>query len=75
MVRRTGTAVNYNERERLCFRTQPTLSFDIIRRTNSVPNLTVTHFPSEVILETIRYYLAYKLSYRDIEEIQLERGR
>ena len=32
------------------------------------------HFPSEIILETIRYYLAYKLSYRDIEEIQLERG-
>ena len=32
------------------------------------------HFPSEVILETIRYYLAYKLSYRDIEEIQSERG-
>ncbi|WP_234498040.1 hypothetical protein [Vibrio maritimus] len=32
------------------------------------------HFPSEVILETIRYYLAYKLSYREIEEIQKERG-
>ena len=32
------------------------------------------HFPSEVILETIRYYLAYKLSYREIEEMQLERG-
>ena len=32
------------------------------------------HFPSEVILETVRYYIAYKLSYRDIEEIQLERG-
>ncbi|WP_256896580.1 IS6 family transposase [Vibrio alginolyticus] len=32
------------------------------------------HFPSEVILETIRYYLAYKLSYREIEEIQFERG-
>ncbi|MEZ9724471.1 IS6 family transposase, partial [Vibrio splendidus] len=30
--------------------------------------------PSEVILETVRYYLAYKLSYREIEEIQLERG-
>lgn len=28
------------------------------------------HFPSEVILETVRYYLAYKLSYREIEEIQ-----
>nr|AKN36494.1 Mobile element protein [Vibrio tasmaniensis] len=24
------------------------------------------HFPSEVILETVRYYLAYKLSYREI---------
>ena len=32
------------------------------------------HFPTEIILDTIRYYLAYKLSYRDIEEIQLERG-
>ena len=32
------------------------------------------HFPSEVILETVRYYLAYKLSYREIEEIQRERG-
>ena len=32
------------------------------------------HFPSEVILETVRYYLDYKLSYREIEEIQLERG-
>ncbi len=31
------------------------------------------HFPSEVILETARYYIAYKLSYREIEEIQLER--
>ncbi|PMH03412.1 transposase [Vibrio splendidus] len=26
------------------------------------------------MLETVRYYLAYKLSYREIEEIQLERG-
>ena len=32
------------------------------------------HFLSEIILETIRYYHAYKLSYREIEEIQLERG-
>ncbi len=32
------------------------------------------HFPSEVILETVRYYLAYRLSYRDIEDIQKERG-
>ena len=33
-----------------------------------------SHFTSEVILETVRYYLAYKLSYREIEEIQRERG-
>lgn len=32
------------------------------------------HFPSEIILETVRYYLAYKLSYSEIEEIQRERG-
>ena len=32
------------------------------------------HFPSEIILEAVSYYLAYKLSYREIEKIQLERG-
>lgn len=32
------------------------------------------HFPSEVILETVHYYLAYKISYREIEEIQLDLG-
>lgn len=29
--------------------------------------------PSEIILETIRYYHAYKLSYRGIEEIQCKK--
>ncbi|UTZ36645.1 IS6 family transposase [Vibrio campbellii] len=37
-------------------------------------NLKGYQFPQDVILETIRYYLAYKLSYREIEEIQAERG-
>ena len=32
------------------------------------------HFRSEIILETVRYYLTYKLSYREIEELQSERG-
>lgn len=32
------------------------------------------HFPSEITLLTARYYLAYKLSYREIEEIMAERG-
>ena len=32
------------------------------------------HFPQDVILTTIRWYLRYKLSYRDIEELIAERG-
>ena len=31
------------------------------------------HFPSDIILLSVRYYLAYKLSYREIEEILAER--
>ena len=32
------------------------------------------HFPKDIILLTVRWYLAYSLSYRDIEEMMLERG-
>ena len=32
------------------------------------------HFKMEMILQSIRWYLAYSLSYRDIEEIMKERG-
>ena len=32
------------------------------------------HFQKEMILQRIRWYLAYSLSYRDIEEIMEERG-
>ncbi len=35
---------------------------------------TGRHFPSEIILQFIRYYLSYKLSYREIEEVLAERG-
>ncbi len=35
---------------------------------------TGRHFPSEIILQSIRYYLSYKLSYREIEEVLAERG-
>ena len=35
---------------------------------------TGRHFPKDVILTTIRWYLRYKLSYRDIEELIAERG-
>jgi transposase-like protein len=31
-------------------------------------------FPPEVILLAVRWYLRYGLSYRDIEELQAERG-
>ena len=32
------------------------------------------HFQSEIILLCVRWYLRYSLSYRDLEEIMLERG-
>ena len=32
------------------------------------------HFQQEMILQSIRWYLAYSLSYRDIEEILAARG-
>jgi len=32
------------------------------------------HFQQEMILQCVRWYLAYSLSYRDIEEIMKERG-
>jgi len=39
-----------------------------------VIKFTDRHFPSEIILQSVRYYLSYKLSYREIEEILAERG-
>ena len=32
------------------------------------------HFPKDIILMAVRWYLAYSLSYRNIEELMLERG-
>ncbi len=32
------------------------------------------HFHQDMILQSVRWYLAYSLSYRDIEEIMKERG-
>ncbi len=32
------------------------------------------HFPKDVILTAVRWYVRYKLSYRDIEELMSERG-
>jgi transposase-like protein len=32
------------------------------------------HFQSEIILLCVRWYLRYPLSYRDLEEMMLERG-
>ncbi len=33
------------------------------------------HFESEIILLCVRWYLRYSLSYRDLEEMMLERVR
>ena len=32
------------------------------------------HFPQEIILMGVRWYLAYPLSYRHVEELMEERG-
>jgi len=32
-------------------------------------NFSGRHYPSDIIMMALRYYLAYKLSYREIEEI------
>ncbi|MEJ2743835.1 MAG: IS6 family transposase, partial [Gammaproteobacteria bacterium] len=32
------------------------------------------HFPKDILLTCVRWYLAYQLSYRDIEEMMTERG-
>ena len=32
------------------------------------------HYPKDLILQTVRWYLRYNLSYRNIEEILEERG-
>ena len=32
------------------------------------------HFQHDMILQSMRWYLAYALSYRDIEEMMAERG-
>ena len=37
-------------------------------------NFKWRHFQSDIILTCIRWYLAYPLSYRNIEEVMLERG-
>jgi transposase-like protein len=37
-------------------------------------NFSGRHFPSDIIMQALRYYLAYKLSYREIEEMFAERN-
>nr|WP_246708245.1 hypothetical protein [Bartonella sp. HY038] len=38
------------------------------------PILIVGHFDAMIIIQAINWYLHYCLSYRDIEELLLERG-
>jgi transposase-like protein len=47
-----------------------------IRRPASPPQSAFAgfRFPSEVIVVAVRWYLRYNLSYRDVEELLLERG-
>ena len=41
---------------------------------NSVISFKGKHTPQEIILQSIRWYIAYPLSYRQIEEMMAERG-
>lgn len=33
-----------------------------------------SHYPKEVVLNTVFFYIRYAISYRDLEEIMVERG-
>ncbi len=37
-------------------------------------NFKGSHFPKDVILMSMRWYIAYPLSYRHVEELLAERG-
>ena len=37
-------------------------------------NFSGRHYPSDIIMQALRHYLAYKLSYREIEEMFAERN-
>ena len=37
-------------------------------------NFKQCHFKKEIILMLVRWYIVYSLSYRDVEELPLERG-
>ena len=37
-------------------------------------NFSGRHYPSDIMMMALRYYLAYKLSFREIEEIFAERN-
>jgi transposase, IS6 family len=43
------------------------------RNHGQLPPLKGRHFEAEVILLCVRWYLRYSLSYRDMEEMMLER--
>ncbi len=37
-------------------------------------NFKGSHFPKDIILMSMRWYIAYPLSYRHVEELLAERG-
>src|SRR5258706_14746042 len=44
------------------------------RRATMTVNFKGTHFPKDIILMGVRWYVAYALSTRHVEELMLERG-
>src|SRR5689334_5598460 len=66
---------------RLCCKNDSTLvGSAVFKESRGVPFMNQQHpfkwrhFQSEIILLCVRWYLRYALSYRDLEEMMLERG-
>lgn len=53
---------------------RPGKFFKVLRQEFEVIHFKGCHFPKEIILMAIRWYIAYLLSYRHVEELMEERG-
>ncbi|CAK2757132.1 hypothetical protein VCRA2126O85_230044 [Vibrio crassostreae] len=67
-------AANFNHKKQGLCRKQGWYPSTLISFNIMTIKFTGHHFPSEIILQSVRYYVSYKLSYREIEELLAERG-
>jgi hypothetical protein len=48
--------------------------YDVFQGGSSMSDFKWRHFRGEIILSGVRWYCKYGISYRDLEEMMLERG-